>query len=138
MSALLVEAGGRTYAIALDRVDRTVRLADHTIGSAAGQRALVMRDSVVALHDAATALGHPTDDDCEFAVILRSHERSVAIAVSGLIGQRELVTRPLPADVAQLAPVAGAAVLSDGEIALLVDCDALLTDTAAVALPRAA
>ena len=77
-------------------------------------------------------------DDCEFAVIVQSQERSIALAVSALIGQRELVTRPLPADLAELAPVSGAAVLSDGEIALLVDCDALMTDTLAPAPLRAA
>ena len=35
------------------------------------------------------------------------------------------VTRPLPANVAQEASVSGAAVLSNGEIVLLADCDAL-------------
>jgi two-component system chemotaxis sensor kinase CheA len=138
MPALLVRAGERSYAIAIDRVDRTVRLADHVVRSAAGRRMLVIGDSVLPLRDAAAALGHPTDQDCEFAVILQGQDRSIALAVSALIGQRELVTRPLPTDVAQLAPVSGAAVLSDGEIALLVDCDALMTDDAAVALPRAA
>jgi two-component system, chemotaxis family, sensor kinase CheA len=137
MSALLVQAGGRSYGIALDRVDRTVRLADHTVRSAAGRRMLVMRDHVLPLRDAAEALGHVSSDDCEFAVIVHSQERSVALAVSTLIGQRELVTRPLPADVADLAAVSGAAVLSDGDIALLVDCDALMTDDAA-AFARAA
>jgi len=138
MSALLVRADGRSYGIALDRVARTVRLADHTVRSAAGQRMLVMRDSVLPLRDAAGALGHGSDEECEFAVIVHSQERSIALAVSELIGQRELVTRPLPSDVADLAAVSGAAVLSDGEIALLVDCDALMTDDAAAALPRAA
>jgi two-component system, chemotaxis family, sensor kinase CheA len=138
MSALLVRAGGRSYGIALDRVDRTVRLADHTVRSAAGQRMLVMRDSVLPLRDAADVLGHDSEGNCEFAVIVHSQERSIALAVSALIGQRELVTRPLPPDVADLAAVSGAAVLSDGEIALLVDCDALMTDDAAAALLRAA
>jgi two-component system chemotaxis sensor kinase CheA len=138
MSALLVRADGRSYGIALDRVARTVRLADHTVRSAAGQRMLVMRDSVLPLRDAAGALGHASDEECDFAVIVHSQERSIALAVSELIGQRELVTRPLPSDVADLAAVSGAAVLSDGEIALLVDCDALMTDDAAAVLPRAA
>jgi two-component system chemotaxis sensor kinase CheA len=39
------------------------------------------------------------------------------------------VTRPLPSDLAQDAPLSGAAVLSSGAIALLVDCDALTTTT---------
>jgi two-component system, chemotaxis family, sensor kinase CheA len=138
MSALLVRAGERVYGVALDRIDRTVRLADHPVRSAAGQRMLVVGDAVLPLYDAAAALGHERADDCEFAVIVQSQERSIALAVSSLIGQRELVTRPLPADLSDLAPVSGAAVLSDGEIALLVDCDALMTDTLAPAPARAA
>jgi two-component system chemotaxis sensor kinase CheA len=138
MAALLVRAGGRVFGVALDRIDRTVRLADHPVRSAAGQRMLVVGDAVLPLYDAASALGHDRADDCEFAVIVQSQERSIALAVSALIGQRELVTRPLPADVAGLAPVSGAAVLSDGEIALLVDCDALMTDTLLPAPLRAA
>ena len=138
MAALLVRAGGRIFGVALDRIDRTVRLADHPVRSAAGQRMLVVGDAVLPLYDAASVLGHERSDDCEFAVIVQNQERSIALAVSALIGQRELVTRPLPADVAGLAPVSGAAVLSDGEIALLVDCDALMTDTLVPAPLRAA
>jgi two-component system chemotaxis sensor kinase CheA len=138
MPALLVQAGGRTYGIALDRIDRSVMLAEHPVRSAAGQRMLVVGDAVMPLHDAATALGHPADEDCEFAVIVHGHERRVALAVAALVGQHELVTRPLPPDVAELAPVSGAAVLPDGDIALLVDCDALTTDSHAAALARAA
>ena len=138
MPALLVQAGGRTYGIALDRIDRSVMLAEHPVRSAAGQRMLVVGDAVMPLRDAATALGHPADEDCEFAVIVHGHERKVALAVSALVGQHELVTRPLPPDVADLAPVSGAAVLPDGDIALLVDCDALTTDSPSAALASAA
>ena len=54
---------------------------------------------------------------------------AVALSVSKLIGQRELVTRPLPPNVAQEAAVSGAAVLSNGDIVLLADCDALTLNT---------
>jgi two-component system, chemotaxis family, sensor kinase CheA len=138
LPALLVRAGARTYGIALDRIDRSVMLAEHPVRSAAGQRMLVVGDAVMPLYDAAAALGHPADEECEFAVIVHGHERSIALAVSELVGQHELVTRPLPPDVAELAPLSGAAVLPDGDIALLVDCDALTTDTPAAALARAA
>ena len=37
MAALLVEADGRPFAIPLDRIERTVRLADHTVRSVAGE-----------------------------------------------------------------------------------------------------
>jgi chemotaxis protein histidine kinase CheA len=58
-------------------------------------------------------------------VIVRTHDRRLAIAVDDLIGQRELVTRPLPPVVSRGEPVSGGAALADGRIALIVDCDAL-------------
>ena len=48
------------------------------------------------------------------------------MTVNDLVGQRELVTRPLPAVVSDGEPVSGGAALADGRIALIVDCDALL------------
>ena len=56
MAALLVEADGRPFAIPLDRIERTVRLADHTVRSVAGSRMLVMRDGVLPIVDAVRAL----------------------------------------------------------------------------------
>jgi two-component system, chemotaxis family, sensor kinase CheA len=125
MAALLVEAGGLPYAIPLDRVERTLRLADQTVRSVAGQQMLVLRDGVLPLLDGARALGGQSADGAEHAVIVRGLEGRLALAVQRLVGQRELVTRPLPADVANRAAVSGGAVLSDGRIALIVDCDAV-------------
>ena len=58
-------------------------------------------------------------------MIIRAQDRRLALAVDDLVGQRELVTRPLPAIVSDGEPVSGGAVLADGRIALIVDCDAL-------------
>jgi two-component system chemotaxis sensor kinase CheA len=127
MNALLVEAGGQPYAIPLDRVERTLRLADQTLRSVAGQRMLVLRDGVLPVLDGASALGGVPAADAEHAVIVRGQDRRLALAVTHLVGQRELVTRPLPPDVADRAAVSGGAVLSDGRIALIVDCDAVDT-----------
>ena len=60
------------------------------------------------------------------AVIVRAGEQRLAVAVNHLIGQRELVTRALPPELENTAAVSGGAVLSDGNIALIVDCDALI------------
>ena len=49
-----------------------------------------------------------------------------AFTVARLIGQHELVTRPLPPEVADGAALSGGAVMSDGQIALIVDCDAVV------------
>jgi two-component system chemotaxis sensor kinase CheA len=125
MSTLLVDAAGRPFAIPLDRVERTLRIADHVVRSVAGRSMLVERDNVFPLVDAAAALGHSAATPPTHAVLVRSGDQRIALAVEQLVGQRELVTRPLPPEVADSAAVSGGAVLSDGSIALIVDCDAL-------------
>jgi two-component system, chemotaxis family, sensor kinase CheA len=129
VAALLVEADGRPFAIPLDRIERTVRLTDHTVRSVAGQRMLVMRDGVVPIVDAAERFGGPPAPEAEYAVIVRGAAGSLAVTVTTLFGQRELVTRRLPPEVAENSALSGAAVMSDGQIALIIDCDALETST---------
>jgi two-component system chemotaxis sensor kinase CheA len=136
MAALLVEADGRPFAIPLDRIERTVRLADHTVRSVAGSRMLVMRDGVLPIVDASERFGGPARPDAEYAVVVRGATGSLAVTVSTLFGQRELVTRPLPPEVAENSALSGAAVMSDGQIALIVDCDAV--ESTASPLPTAA
>jgi two-component system, chemotaxis family, sensor kinase CheA len=125
MAALLVQADGRAFAIPLDRIERTVRLADQTVRSVAGRRMLVMPDGVMPLVDASEAYGGSRDDGALFAVLIRGNGVRIAFAVSAMDGQRELVTRPLPPEIADGSALSGAAVLSDGQIALIVDCDAV-------------
>jgi two-component system chemotaxis sensor kinase CheA len=64
-------------------------------------------------------------------VIIRAQDKRLALAVDDLVGQRELVTRPLPEIVSDGEPVSGGAALADGRIALIVDCDALAADNSA-------
>ena len=129
VSALLVTADELPFAIPLDRIERTLRLADATVRSVAGAPMLVIDDEILPLLDAGVVLGRGADAvipaRADFAVVVRGADRGVALAVAELHGQRELVTRRLPATVSERAAAAGGAVLPDGTVALVVDCDAL-------------
>jgi two-component system, chemotaxis family, sensor kinase CheA len=135
MSALVVEAGGQPFGIPLARVERTMRIDDHPVRSVAGAKMLVLKDEALPLRRGVDVFGGSAGNaaDAEaldtHVVIVRGQEGAVALSVSKLIGQRELVTRPLPANVGQEAAVSGAAVLSNGDIVLLADCDALTLNT---------
>jgi two-component system, chemotaxis family, sensor kinase CheA len=125
VSALHVDIAGAPYAIPLDRVERTLRLSEQTVRYVAGSPMLVLADGVLQLLDGACAFGRQSDGEHQFVVIIRNQEQRLALSVDDLIGQRELVTRPLPLVVSDGEPVSGGAALADGRIALIVDCDAL-------------
>jgi two-component system chemotaxis sensor kinase CheA len=129
MTALIVQADGRPFAIPLDRIERTVRTADHPVRSVAGRHMLVLNDGVLPLVDAAQQFGGSPATDAAYAVVVRGNGERLAFAVSVMDGQRELVTRPLPPEVSEGSALSGAAVLSDGQIALIVDCDAVAEAT---------
>ena len=138
INALLVEVDDQPVAIPIERVERTVRLADHAVRSVAGDRMLVMSDGVLPIVEAADRFGNGGGPEPAHAVLVRGQDRRLAVSVSKLIGQRELVTRPLPADVAEQAGLSGGAVLSNGQIALIADCDALFETAGPLAAVAAA
>jgi two-component system chemotaxis sensor kinase CheA len=129
MSALIVHVDGRPFAIPLDRIERIVRLPDHPVSSVAGQRMLVLSDGALPIVDGAQQYGGTRAEDPAYAVVVRGSGDRLAFAVDALDGQRELVTRPLPPEISEGSALSGAAVLSDGQIALIVDCDAVAQST---------
>lgn len=125
VSALQVDVAGAPFAIPIDRVERTLRLGDHTVRSIAGHRVLSLEDGVLPLLEGATTFGRPSIGEHDLIVIVRGADKRIGLTVDELVGQRELVTRPLPPIVSDGQPISGGAVLADGQIALIVDCDAL-------------
>ena len=125
VSALQVDVAGAPFAIPIDRIERTVRLAEHSVRSIAGRRVLVLDDGVVPLLEGAHVFGRQPIAGHELVVLVRGGDRRLGLTVDQLVGQRELVTRPLPSVISDGQPVSGGAVLADGQIALIVDCDAL-------------
>jgi len=126
VSALQVEVAGAPFAFPIDRIERTLRLSDGSVRSVAGRRMLVLDDDVLPLVHGDEMFSRSAEGEPQFVVIIRAHDRRLAVAVDDLVGQRELVTRPLPPIVADAQPVSGGATLADARIALIVDCDALV------------
>jgi two-component system chemotaxis sensor kinase CheA len=121
IAALLVTVDELPYAIPLDRVVRTVRLDAVEVRTVRGAPLLPLGGELLPLIPLAGDVASR-----EYAVVLNAAAgRRVALAVTSLAGQRELVTRRLPRSVSQRAGVAAGAVLPDGQVALVVDCDAL-------------
>jgi two-component system, chemotaxis family, sensor kinase CheA len=137
VSALQVDVSGAPFAIPIDRVERTLRLGEHTVRQIAGRRVLSLEDGVIPLLEGATTFGRPATGEHDLVVIVRGDDKRIGLTVDELVGQRELVTRPLPPVVSDGQPISGGAVLADGQIALIVDCDALATGLSGHSVKRA-
>jgi two-component system chemotaxis sensor kinase CheA len=127
VSALQIDVAGAPFAIPLDRVERTLKLDEHNVRTIVGRRVLDLDSGVIPLLEGAETFERTSTGDHEVAVIVRGGDKRIGIAVDKLVGQRELVTRPLPQIILDGQPVSGGAVLADGQIALIIDCDALVS-----------
>ena len=125
VATLLVEAQEQPFVVHLDRVEMTLKLEDYPLRHVGGQRMLVLREDVLPILDLAGSLGYGEATGASYGVAVRGADGRVVLAVDHLIGQRELVTRPLPDGVGAHPALSGGAVLSSGQIALVLDCDAL-------------
>ncbi|WP_249009122.1 chemotaxis protein CheA [Conexibacter sp. DBS9H8] len=126
VSVLQVDIAGASFALPIDRVERALRLSEQNVRSVTGRRVLALADGIIPLLDGAATFGQTPTGTEDLVVIVRGATGRVGLTVDALVGQRELVTRPLPPVATEGQPVSGGAVLADGQIALIVDCDALI------------
>jgi two-component system chemotaxis sensor kinase CheA len=121
---LLLVAGSDTYAVPLEAIQRTAVVSTEDIVVVQGRPAIRFEDRVAPFVHLATLLhGKAAATPPRLpAVILESAMGRVAIAGDMLRGERELVVKRFPSILPTPIPcLTGAAVLTSGEIVLVVD-----------------
>jgi len=139
ISTLLVEVAGRTYAIPLSTVVESIRFNPAEIQSIKGRETLRLRDRIVPLIHLADVFGRPRSASGKrlFAVIVGRGEKQLGLVVDGLVGQQEVVIKALdPVATTAHSAVAGATIMGDGSVVLIVDIAALFEGNRRVALIR--
>ncbi|HEX8877346.1 MAG TPA: chemotaxis protein CheA, partial [Phycisphaerales bacterium] len=133
MPAMMVGVGvhgkrEEIYAVPLGNILEIVKPDPKSISTIGERPVMRLRDSVLPLFNAADLFGYSGNKpDQPFAVILSMGEKTVGLLVSRLIGQQEIVIKPLdsldPSTKAQVpkGPVSGATVRDDGGVSLIVD-----------------
>jgi chemotaxis protein histidine kinase CheA len=121
MRCLLVRCGDEQYAVPLPGVVETVALSDCPVHEVAGSSVLIRKGETVPVSDLGDALGVRGRRDPRVAVLFRSGGQSVAWAVDTLVGEREVVVKPLGDFLGHLPGATGATIDNDGTLLLLVD-----------------
>jgi two-component system, chemotaxis family, sensor kinase CheA len=123
---LMCKRGGQTYGLPLTSVREVVAVAETV--SLGGRRSLEIRGETVALEDLADLIGAtaPALREQPSAMVIATGGRRTAVACDEVIGDQEVVAKGLGPLLSETRGYLGAAILGDGEIALIVDPNHIL------------
>jgi two-component system chemotaxis sensor kinase CheA len=128
IGALLVRAAEEVYAVPIEAIEEIVEVPSSEVRNAGGRPCMVLRDSIVPLIWLRERLhldGDRGDRDQLDVVVVNTASGRVGVVVDGLIGQQDIVIKQLPLYLGEVLGVAGATILGDGSVALIVDIGAL-------------
>lgn len=127
ISAMLVKLDQETYAIPLTAIIETTSLKQDVILQAHREKVFDFRGQLVPLISLNQVYGLPqVEADAYSVVVVRSGEKLAGLMVSELIGQQEIVMKPLGSYLEGIRAISGATILGDGQVALIIDSNALL------------
>jgi len=126
ISALMVDVQGRTYALPLSSVVESLKFQNSEVHRINGRDTLRLRDRIIPLVRLSTLFGFKGFEGGQYAVILGRGDKRVGLVVDKLRGQQEIVIKALdPAVSGGAVPVAGATIMGDGRVVLILDVAAL-------------
>ncbi|MFD2330200.1 chemotaxis protein CheA [Cohnella sp. GCM10020058] len=131
---LLVKCGGQTLIIPMSNIAEIVRVPVEEIRSVRGQPVVLIRNQVIPIADIRDRFGVPQTEDAAKQiplVIIGSAEKRLALTVDELIGNQEIVIKSLGAYIGKVDGIAGATILGDGSVALILEISALFAKAAA-------
>ncbi|MEW8971198.1 MAG: chemotaxis protein CheA, partial [Mesobacillus sp.] len=129
ISVMLVEIQKEKFAIPLSSIIETAIIKDTDIMNAHNQKVIDFRGKVVPLlflKDIFEVPSEPAVDPFHSVIIVRKGDKMAGLVVDSFIGQQEVVLKSLGNYLTNVFAISGATILGDGQVALIVDCNALI------------
>jgi two-component system chemotaxis sensor kinase CheA len=126
---LLVESRGATYAIPLSYVQETGRLGADSIEKIVDLEVVNLRGDIhplLRLGSICQTSGNGRKERDGFMVVVKAGDRPVAVAVDALLEQQEVVVKSFGDYIGQTEGVAGASIMGDGQVVLILDMASFL------------
>jgi two-component system chemotaxis sensor kinase CheA len=128
--ALLIRVGDETYAISLENVEETLLVHKKDIKFVHGTPVTTVRGEILPISDLSAIIGTPGDrgekEENPVVVVRVGRDRSrVGFLVDAFVGQQEIVIKPLGKLLLKVKGIAGATILGDGNVALILDAVSL-------------
>lgn len=128
IQGLLVRVGKEMYAIPITAVLDSHRIKPTDIKRIDNYEVFNVREDVVSLMRLNRIFNIPTDENKEhyFVVIVGSGDKKMGLIVDSLIGEEDVVIKPLRDHYTNAPGIAGANITGDGTVSLIIDVSQLL------------
>ncbi|MBN2705064.1 MAG: Hpt domain-containing protein [Deltaproteobacteria bacterium] len=122
--ALRVKVSDELFTIPLSTVKETIRLNHDAIATINGKEVITLRHNTLSLVRLANLfkLNETRNDSRQaFVVVVSTGMKEVGLVVDALLGQEEVVIKPLEDYIQEKSGFSGATILGDGRISLILD-----------------
>jgi len=128
IQGLLVSVGKEIYAIPITSVLESHRIKPAEIKFIDNYEVFNVREDVISLIRLNRLFRIPSDEQGEynFVVIVGSEEKKMGLVVDSLIGEEDVVIKPLKDKYTNSPGIAGATILGSGKVSLIIDVSQLL------------
>lgn len=128
IQGLLVRVGREVYSIPIASVIESQRILHTDIKTIDNYEVLNLRSEVISVLRLSRLFGLEESEASEYCniVIVGSKDRKVGVMVDSLIGEEDVVIKPLRDQFTVTPGVAGASILGDGSVSLIIDVSQLL------------
>ncbi|MDR3276574.1 MAG: chemotaxis protein CheA [Treponema sp.] len=128
IQGLLVRVGPEIYSIPITSVVESVRIKPEDIQRIDNYEVFNIRNEVISLLRLNRLFGIRTEghQDYHFVVVVGTAEKKMGFMVDSLIGEEDVVIKPLRDQYTNSPGIAGASILGDGSVSLIIDVSQLL------------
>lgn len=129
IQALMVTVGGEKYAISLGSIQTIEDISPADIKLVQTEEVIHLRGSVIPLIRLSEILDAPStksSDENLVVVIVKKGDELAGLVVDELIGQQEIVIKSMGKYISKCKMISGATILGNGEVALILDANAII------------
>jgi two-component system chemotaxis sensor kinase CheA len=126
---LMVSIKRETYVIPLASVVETLGINADSISNVLREEVMNLRGEIIPLLRLDAVLGlsdHSVNQGKCYVIVVKGDNKRVGIIVDGLMDQQEFVIKPVARHIGDIKGIAGATILGDGEVALILDIPVLI------------
>ncbi|EHR77516.1 histidine kinase [Thermococcus litoralis DSM 5473] len=126
IQALLVKISNETYAIPINNILETIDIKQNQLKTIGGKKVIVLREEIIPVFMLHELFGVDYIEKDKFpAIVVDLGAQKVAIGVDELLNKKDIVIKSLGKMLSNIKGFAGATILGDGRVVLIIDINSL-------------